>query len=205
MCCRAPAPCCPLCNPQGHLLTIAAAATTSPPSLPTGAAGPPVAGAAGADQRPIPLASSALHWPAHHRRVPADGGAWSANRWGSRNSFMCVPACGSQPARRRVALRQWDLSSCGHLQPAPAQPQSCSPLHALISPSNPPATSHIALPFMSLPSYRARLCPCCHGVFLPAVPQVIALRNVSSTEAAIVYALEPVLGAFFAYMLLGER
>jgi EamA-like transporter family len=37
------------------------------------------------------------------------------------------------------------------------------------------------------------------------VPQVIALKDVPSTEAAIIYTLEPVLGAAFAYMLLGER
>lgn len=35
--------------------------------------------------------------------------------------------------------------------------------------------------------------------------EVIALHSVSSTDAAIVYTLEPVLGAGFAYMLLGER
>ncbi|GAB4815296.1 hypothetical protein N2152v2_002342 [Parachlorella kessleri] len=35
--------------------------------------------------------------------------------------------------------------------------------------------------------------------------ELTALRDVSSSEAAIIYALEPVLGAMFAYMLLGER
>lgn len=35
--------------------------------------------------------------------------------------------------------------------------------------------------------------------------QVIALQDVSSVEAAIIYTLEPVLGAAFAYLLLGER
>ena len=35
--------------------------------------------------------------------------------------------------------------------------------------------------------------------------QVVALQDVSSVEAAIIYTLEPVLGAAFAYLLLGER
>lgn len=35
--------------------------------------------------------------------------------------------------------------------------------------------------------------------------QLIALRNVSSTEAAIIYSLEPVLGAALAFVVLGER
>lgn len=35
--------------------------------------------------------------------------------------------------------------------------------------------------------------------------EVIALQHVSSTEAAIIYTLEPVCGAAFAYFLLGER
>lgn len=35
--------------------------------------------------------------------------------------------------------------------------------------------------------------------------EVIALQDVSSVEAAIVYTLEPVVGAAFAYVLLGER
>ncbi|KAK9816221.1 hypothetical protein WJX74_001240 [Apatococcus lobatus] len=35
--------------------------------------------------------------------------------------------------------------------------------------------------------------------------EVIALQDVSSVEAAIIYTLEPVLGAAFAYLLLGER
>lgn len=35
--------------------------------------------------------------------------------------------------------------------------------------------------------------------------EIIALQHVSSTEAAITYTLEPVLGAAFAYVLLGER
>ena len=39
---------------------------------------------------------------------------------------------------------------------------------------------------------RAR-CACC------------AVQDVSSTEAAIIYTLEPVFGAAFAYYLLGER
>lgn len=34
---------------------------------------------------------------------------------------------------------------------------------------------------------------------------MVALRLISSTEAAIIFALEPVLGAAFAYVLLGER
>ena len=35
--------------------------------------------------------------------------------------------------------------------------------------------------------------------------QVVALHDVSSTDAAIIYTMEPVLGAAFAYALLGER
>ena len=35
--------------------------------------------------------------------------------------------------------------------------------------------------------------------------QVVALHDVSSTDAAIIYTMEPVLGAVFAYVLLGER
>ena len=33
----------------------------------------------------------------------------------------------------------------------------------------------------------------------------MALHDVSSTDAAIIYTMEPVLGAAFAYALLGER
>lgn len=35
--------------------------------------------------------------------------------------------------------------------------------------------------------------------------EIVALQHVSSTEAAIIYTLEPVCGAAFAYILLGER
>ncbi len=34
--------------------------------------------------------------------------------------------------------------------------------------------------------------------------QVLALHDVSSTDASIIYTLEPVLGAGFSYVLLGE-
>jgi drug/metabolite transporter (DMT)-like permease len=34
---------------------------------------------------------------------------------------------------------------------------------------------------------------------------MVALRDVSATETAIVYGLEPVWGAAFAWFLLGER
>lgn len=37
------------------------------------------------------------------------------------------------------------------------------------------------------------------------IMEIIALQDVSSTEAAIIYTLEPVLGAGMAYALLGER
>lgn len=37
------------------------------------------------------------------------------------------------------------------------------------------------------------------------VVEVFALRDVSSTETAIIYSLEPVLGAAFSFVLLGER
>lgn len=35
--------------------------------------------------------------------------------------------------------------------------------------------------------------------------EIVALQHVTSTEAAIIYTLEPVFGAAFAYVLLGER
>ena len=35
--------------------------------------------------------------------------------------------------------------------------------------------------------------------------QLVALKDVSSTECALVYSLEPVLGAGFAFLALGER
>lgn len=35
--------------------------------------------------------------------------------------------------------------------------------------------------------------------------QLVALKNVSSTECALIYSMEPVLGAGFAFMVLGER
>lgn len=35
--------------------------------------------------------------------------------------------------------------------------------------------------------------------------QMSAMRNVSATETAIIYGLEPVWGAAFAWFLLGER
>ena len=37
------------------------------------------------------------------------------------------------------------------------------------------------------------------------VRQVVALRDVPATEAAMVYTVEPLWGAAFAWMLLGER
>ena len=40
---------------------------------------------------------------------------------------------------------------------------------------------------------------------LALIMEVFALQDVSSTEAAIIYTLEPVLGAGFAWALLGER
>lgn len=38
-----------------------------------------------------------------------------------------------------------------------------------------------------------------------ALLQLIALHDVTSIDAAVVYTLEPVLGATLAYLLLGER
>ena len=35
--------------------------------------------------------------------------------------------------------------------------------------------------------------------------QLVALKDVSSTECALIYSMEPVLGAGFAFMALGER
>ena len=35
--------------------------------------------------------------------------------------------------------------------------------------------------------------------------QLVALKEVSSTECALVYSMEPVLGAGFAFLALGER
>lgn len=40
---------------------------------------------------------------------------------------------------------------------------------------------------------------------LPLCLQLIALHDVTSVDAAVVYTLEPVLGATLAYLLLGER
>ena len=40
---------------------------------------------------------------------------------------------------------------------------------------------------------------------LSYVLQVVALHDVSSTDAAIIYSMEPVLGAGLAYAILGER
>lgn len=37
------------------------------------------------------------------------------------------------------------------------------------------------------------------------VVQLVALKDVSSTECALIYSMEPVLGAGFAFMALGER
>ena len=48
---------------------------------------------------------------------------------------------------------------------------------------------------------------CRHGgLNIPDSPlQVMALHDVSSTDAAIIYSMEPVLGAGLAYVVLGER
>lgn len=43
-----------------------------------------------------------------------------------------------------------------------------------------------------------------NGVLVAAL-QVVALHDVSSTDAAIIYTMEPVLGAGMAYVVLGER
>lgn len=40
---------------------------------------------------------------------------------------------------------------------------------------------------------------------LALLMEILALQDVSSVEAAIIYTLEPVLGAAFAWALLGER
>ncbi|KAL4422527.1 hypothetical protein ABPG75_008724 [Micractinium tetrahymenae] len=40
---------------------------------------------------------------------------------------------------------------------------------------------------------------------LALLMEILALQDVSSVEAAIIYTLEPVLGAYFAWALLGER
>lgn len=50
------------------------------------------------------------------------------------------------------------------------------------------------------PLQSVRLMSLCHALL-----QLIALHDVTSTDAAIVYTLEPVLGATLAYLLLGER
>ena len=47
---------------------------------------------------------------------------------------------------------------------------------------------------------------CMQGrILLQPSSQVVALHDVSSTDAAIIYSMEPVLGAGLAYALLGER
>ena len=55
---------------------------------------------------------------------------------------------------------------------------------------------HRGGPLAALVHSRKQVCAC---------PQLIALHDVTSTEAAIIYSLEPVLGALGAYLLLGER
>ena len=40
---------------------------------------------------------------------------------------------------------------------------------------------------------------------LSCCAQLVALKEVSSTECALVYSMEPVLGAGFAFLALGER
>lgn len=35
--------------------------------------------------------------------------------------------------------------------------------------------------------------------------EIVALQHISSTDAAIIYTLEPLFGAGFAYVILGER
>lgn len=47
-------------------------------------------------------------------------------------------------------------------------------------------------------------CLACADI-LHGMLQLIALHDVTSTDAAVVYTLEPVLGATLAYLLLGER
>lgn len=41
--------------------------------------------------------------------------------------------------------------------------------------------------------------------YFPCIFQIVSLKDVSATEAAIVYTLEPLFGAMFAMILLGER
>ena len=37
------------------------------------------------------------------------------------------------------------------------------------------------------------------------VLEIFALKDITSVDAALIYSLEPVLGALFAYIFLGER
>lgn len=61
------------------------------------------------------------------------------------------------------------------------------------------------------PSYAFPLYPRCHpSLLLPhfnllPLCYLHPLQDVSSTEAAIIYTLEPVFGASLAYVMLGER
>ena len=79
----------------------------------------------------------------------------------------------------------------------------------------------LILPGQVVPSNGSTVHHCLHGTgfvefclvlhvlswcdILHDMLQLIALHDVTSTDAAIVYTLEPVLGATLAYLLLGER
>ena len=67
--------------------------------------------------------------------------------------------------------------------------------------ARPPA---ISAPAAAAPRRAALYCADCGKSLRPGA-QVVALRLISSTEAALIFALEPVTGAAFAYCLLGER
>ena len=79
-------------------------------------------------------------------------------------------------------------------------PRTCAVLPHL-NPTSPPRTRH-RTPLAPLPQvlYCGLL-----TTDLTLLMEVFALQDVSSVDAAIIYTLEPVLGAGFAWMLLGER
>lgn len=55
--------------------------------------------------------------------------------------------------------------------------------------------SYMSKFFLGIPSFLLRFS--CH--------QIVAMRDVSATETAIIYGLEPVWGATFAWAIHGER
>jgi hypothetical protein len=66
----------------------------------------------------------------------------------------------------------------------------CAPLQQLVRPVVPSGATYAPPP---------------PPLILPPLPLILPPQDVSSTEAAIIYTLEPVFGASLAYVILGER